>query len=165
MIADGRHLLVWRHADAGPPIWDPAEDFERALTAQGLKDALRTANWLRKQLPSRFTLLASPAPRAWQTACQLGEAQVFKPLSPDRSVHELLPELARYWPNDSRPVVVVGHLPTLGDLIQSLVDTPDSGLLVIEKSSVFCVQQDDDAIELVPDLAFAINWSAPIIRL
>jgi len=157
MRVDGHTLFVWRHAEAGPPFWDPAQDFERVLTAQGVKDALCTANWLRTHLPDEFVLLASPAPRAWQTACQLGEPEVLTSLAPERSVHELLPDLARHWPNATRPVVVVGHLPTIGDLIQSLVDTPDSGLLVIEKSSVHCVRQDDQATELLPDLSFVVD--------
>ena len=157
MTVDGRHLFVWRHADAGPPFLDREQDFERALTARGIADALKTANWLRQCLPEEFRLLASPAPRAWQTACQLGEPEVLQNLAPDRSVHQLLPDLARLWPNQAVPVVLVGHLPSVGDLIQSLVDTPDSGLLVIQKSSVFCVQQQDHARELVPDLSFSLD--------
>jgi len=157
MKIDGRHLFVWRHADAGPQFWDPAQDFERALTAQGVNDALQTANWLRRQLPDRFVLLASPAPRAWQTACQLGEPQVLNNLAPDRSVHDLLPVLAEHWPNHKMPVVVVGHLPMVGDLIQSLVDTPDSGYLVFDKSSVYCIQQESQAKELQPMMSFSIS--------
>ncbi len=157
MIPDGQHLFVWRHADAGPPFLDREQDFHRALTARGIGDALKTANWLRRRLPEDFRLFSSPAPRAWQTACQLGEPDVLQNLSPDRSVHRLLPDLAEHWPNASMPVVVVGHLPSVGDLIQSLVDTPDSGSLVIHKSSVFCVQRRDHVTELVPELSFSLD--------
>ena len=60
-------LILWRHADAkdaapGKP------DAERGLTAKGIKQARRMADWLEKRLPAEARVLVSPARRAQQTA-------------------------------------------------------------------------------------------------
>src|SRR4051812_50221638 len=57
-------LILWRHADAE----DGADDLARRLTPKGHKQAAAMAKWLRAHLPKDFTLLASPAVRAQQTA-------------------------------------------------------------------------------------------------
>src|SRR4051812_50073849 len=61
-------LILWRHADAE----DGADDMARRLTAQGDRQAAAMAAWLRGHLPGSYTLLASPAVRAQQTAAALG---------------------------------------------------------------------------------------------
>jgi len=61
-------LILWRHAEAeeGQP------DLERKLTAKGRRQAQHVAAWLLQRLPSKFTLLSSPAVRARQTAEGIG---------------------------------------------------------------------------------------------
>ena len=57
-------LILWRHADAE----DGADDLARRLTAKGHKQAAAMARWLRAHLPKDYTVVASPAVRAQETA-------------------------------------------------------------------------------------------------
>jgi phosphohistidine phosphatase len=102
-------LILWRHAEAE----DGRPDLARKLTARGHKDAARIAQWLLKRLPSKFSVLASPAERTQQTASALGVAIKTVPaLAPGASVTDILREAG--WPHGKGTVVVVGHQPTLG---------------------------------------------------
>jgi len=124
-------LILWRHAEAvdhphgeegvgGDPL-----DLERRLTSRGEKQAARMAAWLDRQLPDGARVFASPAQRTVQTAQALGRK--FKPRD------ELLPgadpaavlTLAG-WPDGRGPVVIVGHQPTLGQVIGALLGLPDT---------------------------------------
>ena len=69
-------LILWRHAEAE----EGGPDLERRLTARGHKHAARVAKWLLQRLPSKCTVIASPARRARQTGddtLQLGNLQSF----------------------------------------------------------------------------------------
>jgi phosphohistidine phosphatase len=106
-------LILWRHADAGEPLADYAQDLQRRLSPKGEKQAARMADWLNRFLPDSTRILASPALRCQQTAQALGRKfQTREPLGPGGSVSALL-TLAR-WPQRREPVLVVGHQPTLG---------------------------------------------------
>jgi len=72
-------LILWRHAEAE----DGSPDLERRLTPRGHKHAARVAQWLLQRLPAKFTMLASPARRAQETAQALGV--------PFRTVADLAP--------------------------------------------------------------------------
>jgi phosphohistidine phosphatase len=102
-------LILWRHADAveGEP------DLERKLTAKGRKQAARVAKWLLARLPSRYTVLASPARRARETAEALGVPfKTVESLAPGAGIEEILG--AAGWPGAKKPVIVVGHQPDFG---------------------------------------------------
>ena len=102
-------LILWRHADAveGEP------DLERKLTGKGRKQAARVARWLLARLPSQFTLLASPARRAQETAAALGVPfKTLEALAPGAGIEEVLG--AAGWPEAKKPAIVVGHQPDLG---------------------------------------------------
>jgi phosphohistidine phosphatase len=102
-------LILWRHADAA----EGEPDLERRLTAKGRKQAARVAKWLHARLPSRITLLASPARRAQETAVALGVAfKTYPTLAPGASIEDILG--AAGWPDGKKPVIVVGHQPDLG---------------------------------------------------
>lgn len=104
-------LILWRHAEAeeGTP------DMERKLTPRGQKHAARVAAWLLQRLPSRVTILASPARRTVQTAQALNtEFKTSSRLAPGASVVDVI-EAAR-WPDRKGVVLVVGHQPTLGEV-------------------------------------------------
>jgi phosphohistidine phosphatase len=106
-------LILWRHADAGEPVPDLAEDLQRKLTSKGEKQAARMADWLNRFLPESTRVLVSPALRCQQTAQALGRKfQTREALGPGGSVGTLL-TLAR-WPDRREPVLIVGHQPTLG---------------------------------------------------
>ena len=112
-------LILWRHAEAVEgDIAD--DDMTRMLTPRGEKQASRMAAWLDRQLPDSARIWVSPARRTEQTAHMLERKFRFSPaLSPMASCAQLL-ELVQ-WPHAKGCVLVVGHQPTLGQTIASLL--------------------------------------------
>jgi phosphohistidine phosphatase len=109
-------LILWRHADAA----EGEPDLERRLTTKGRKQAARVAKWLLARLPSRFTVLVSPARRAQETAFALGVAfKTYPTLAPGAGIEEIV--AAAGWPDAKKPVIVVGHQPDLGRAAAYLV--------------------------------------------
>ena len=106
-------VILWRHADAE----DGKPDLERKLTPKGHEQAARVAKWLREHLPSRFSVVASPAVRAQQTAAALGvQVETDTALAPGASVEQILAAV-----NTQETVVIVGHQPDLGRAVAHLV--------------------------------------------
>ena len=123
-------LIAWRHADAEdlsdgitPPAimaGDVQSDLARCLSSKGLRQATRMAKWLDSKLPDNARILVSPAVRCEQTVVPLGRKyQICPELSPGGSVDELL--ALTHWPDSKYPVVVVGHQPTLGQVVNRLL--------------------------------------------
>ena len=109
-------LILWRHADAEAG----GDDLARQLTAKGREDAARVAEWLLARLPSKFSVVASPAVRAQQTAGALKvKVDTSKILSPGASVDAILKVAG--WPRQKGTVVIVGHQPDLGRALAHLV--------------------------------------------
>jgi len=125
-------LILWRHAEAHehPDLLlgrqGDAKDLARRLTPRGEKQAVRMAGWLDRQLPAAARVLTSPAQRAEQTALALGRKyKVREELAPDGDPLALL-ELVK-WPFGKSPVVVVGHQPTLGQVVARLLGLAEEG--------------------------------------
>lgn len=115
-------LVLWRHADAA----EGEPDLERKLTAKGRKQAARVAKWLLARLPSRFTVLASPARRAQETAVALGVAfKTYPTLAPGAGIEEII--AAAGWPDAKKPVIIVGHQPDLGRAAAFIVSGARTG--------------------------------------
>ena len=106
-------LILWRHADAE----DGADDLARRLTPKGEQQAQAMAQWLRAHLPGQYTLLASPAVRAQQTAAALATPLTEKALAPGASVAAIVKAAEKY----RGIVIVVGHQPDLGRAAAQLV--------------------------------------------
>lgn len=112
-------LILWRHAEA-IDLELVGDDMARTLTSRGEKQAARMAGWLDRQLPDGAKVLASPAARAEQTARALGRKfKTHSGLAPLSTAAELL-ELVQ-WPDAKGCVLVVGHQPTLGQVISRLI--------------------------------------------
>lgn len=110
-------LILWRSAEAEE---GDGNDLERRLTAKGRRHAERAAQWLQQRLPSRFSLLTSPALRARQTAAALDlPAKSEDALAPGANPLQILE--AAGWPAHRSLVVVVGHQPDLGGALASLI--------------------------------------------
>ena len=136
-------LLLWRHAEAEPGEPDDA----RVLTAKGRKQAAKMAEWLDANLPGSCRILSSPALRAVQTAEALGRK--FKQhdgLSTGASVDGVLAAID--WPNQRKPVLIVGHQPVLGQLAARLIGNCEQDC-TIRKASVWWIAQrgGDDVVE------------------
>lgn len=117
-------LVLWRHAQAeeGAPGGD---DLVRALTPKGIQQARRMGAWLDRQLPASARVLCSPAVRTVQTAEALGRSfHTRSALAPDGSPMDLR-QLVN-WPQASGVTLVVGHQPTLGQVVAQLVGLQDA---------------------------------------
>jgi phosphohistidine phosphatase len=123
-------LIAWRHADAedlsegiAPSVImasDYQSDLARCLSPKGLRQATRMAKWLDSKLPDNSRILVSPAVRCEQTVVPLGRKYKICPeLSPGGTVDELL--ALTNWPDSKYPVVLVGHQPTLGQVVNRLL--------------------------------------------
>jgi len=108
-------LILWRHADAA----EGGRDLERKLTAKGRKQAARVAEWLLARLPSKYTVLSSPARRARETADALNTRyKIVERLAPGAVPAAILE--AAGWPTHKGAVIVIGHQPDLGRVAAKL---------------------------------------------
>jgi phosphohistidine phosphatase len=115
-------LILWRHAEAE----DGVPDMQRALTDKGRKQAEKMARWLRSHLPDDARILVSPALRTQQTASALTrDFSTLDTLAPGADAKSVLQ--AAGWPRAGGVVVVVGHQPTLGEVLAHVMaDRNDS---------------------------------------
>jgi phosphohistidine phosphatase len=124
-------LILWRHAEAEPG--EP--DLGRRLTAKGLKQAQRMAEWLDGRLPDTTRVLSSPADRAQQTALALKRKfRTADELAPGATASAVLN--AAGWPDARESVLVIGHQPTLGE-VSSLLLAGDELPWSIRKGAVW----------------------------
>jgi phosphohistidine phosphatase len=129
-------LILWRHADAE----DGADDLARRLTPKGEQQAAIMASWLRAHLPGQYTLLASPAVRAQQTAAALGTPISERSLAPGASVAAIVKAAEKY----NGLVIIVGHQPDLGRAAAQLVASARTEWS-IEKGAVWWLAGDTPA--------------------
>lgn len=128
------YLILWRHAEA-EDLTEGGDDLVRALTPRGEREAARMGAWLDRTLPEGARILSSPARRCEQTALALGRKFRMVPeLAPGASVEALL--AAARWPGARQPVVVVGHQPTLGQTVASLLGIAE-GTCPVRKGAVW----------------------------
>ncbi|SFW33222.1 histidine phosphatase family protein [Nitrosovibrio sp. Nv17] len=125
-------LILWRHAEAEEGV----PDITRRLTDRGLKQARAMAGWLNPRLPKNVHIIVSPATRTQQTAAALGcDFETVKALAPGASADAVLD--AAGWPNAEEAVVVVGHQPTLGEVISLVMSGEESRGCSVRKGAVW----------------------------
>lgn len=112
-------LILWRHAEA-VEVAPGGDDMARVLTPRGEKQAARMAAWLDRQLPDSARIWVSPSRRTEQTAQALERKFRFSPAIGPLGTSEQLLELVQ-WPHGKGCVLVIGHQPTLGQTISSLL--------------------------------------------
>ena len=133
-------LLLLRHAKAEPPD-EGMSDRDRPLAPRGERDAPSVGAWLCEQELMPDAILSSDALRAKTTAelvashCQFtGEVSFFPELY--MALPETYVEVLQRHAGEAEKVLVVGHNPTLDDLLFVLTGThegfPTAGLAVIE---------------------------------
>ena len=138
-------LILWRHAEAEDPA-DGVDDLQRVLTSKGEKQAARVAAWLDRMLPDGARILCSPARRCEQTAQVLGRKfKLREELAPGAGVQQVL-ESAQ-WPHARHPVLVVGHQPTLGRVLATLLHI-EGGECAVRKGAVWWLRTRERAGEL-----------------
>ena len=117
-------LILWRHAEAEDERAGLA-DLDRALTKNGQKQAARVGAWLDAHLPEDTLILCSPALRTQQTALAIGrDFRIVERLAPGALPGALLE--AAQWPDAGRPVMIVGHQPTLGQTLAQVLRLHDA---------------------------------------
>ncbi len=136
-------LILWRHAEAEDLA--AGGDLARVLTKRGKKQAERVGEWLRERISDEWLVIASPAKRAVQTAKGLGmEFEERDALAPGASAAAILREAG--WPHGKRPVVIVGHQPTLGEAAAKILGM--HGDLAIRKAAAWWFVLKEDAVAL-----------------
>ncbi|MBS0587099.1 MAG: phosphohistidine phosphatase SixA [Proteobacteria bacterium] len=130
-------LILWRHAEAE----DGFPDSARQLTGRGLDQAKRMADWLKPKLPENTRIIVSPACRTQQTAMALQSDFVTEnALGPGASAHAVLAVAG--WPAAGGAVVIVGHQPTLGEIVSYLIPVIPAGLRV-KRGSVLWIRDEE----------------------
>ena len=140
-------LILWRHAEAE----DSAKggDSARELTKKGRKQAERMAAWLRPKLDRDWRILVSPAKRTLQTVKPLElpfeESEAVGLATDPAAVLE-----AAGWPDGKRPVLVVGHQPTLGEVAARLL-LGNEGEAAMRKGAIwwFVARQREGKMETI----------------
>ena len=113
-------LLVIRHGIAEPR--DPNKnDFDRPLTERGIARAQHAAEGLARIEPTPQLILTSPKLRARQTAAILGEVFDRQPEIRDELVSESPEKILAMLHRLKTPrIMIVGHEPTLSELIEMI---------------------------------------------
>jgi phosphohistidine phosphatase len=121
---DVRRLVVMRHAKAEAVA---ATDHERRLTARGVRDATEAGKWARSAnvLPDHvFVSAAARTQETWSAFSAAADLDVVPEV--DAALYSAGPdgalELLRTAPPDARTVLVVGHNPTMAQLVHLLDD-------------------------------------------
>jgi phosphohistidine phosphatase len=118
------NLFLWRHALAYDQSVDGL-DVSRELTPRGREQAELMSQWLIRHLPSDSKIICSSAKRCVQTARVLGlPYDLDDRLLPDATIQEMIEvvngslgiESNLITPSE-RSTLVIGHQPTLGQLI------------------------------------------------
>jgi phosphohistidine phosphatase len=136
---DLRRLLVMRHAKAEPMA---STDHERRLTARGQRDAAEAGRWARSVglLPDHA--FVSSAARAVQTWTAFADAAgIDLDVDPDPALFsagtDAATEVLRTAPADASTVMIVGHNPTMEQLVHLLDDGTADPAVFSEVSAGF----------------------------
>ena len=147
-------LILWRHAEAVDANGTVA-DAERGLTPKGRRQAERMARWLNRRAAGAI-VLASPTLRTRETAAALGrKVRTVAGLAPGGDVDDLL--AAAGWPDAARPVIVVGHQPTLGQAAARLI-TGRAAPWTVRKGAIWWLRRRDGG-EVVLQAVLPPPWA------
>ncbi|MFT4174201.1 MAG: histidine phosphatase family protein [Rhodocyclaceae bacterium] len=125
-------LLLWRHAEAV----DGSPDDARALTAHGQRQAARMAKWLTRHAPEDLRIIVSPAVRTRQTVeAWTDQYETDARVGTSARARDLL--TAAGWPDAGGAVMIVGHQPTLGEVVDLLLQSTAAGDTAFKKGAVW----------------------------
>ena len=115
-----KKIYIMRHAKSD---WDnDLGDFDRPLNKRGEKAAPLMGEWLLQKYGKPDLILASPAKRAKQTAVAVAKACGYsKDLVWDHHIYlassrQIITVITNI-PNHFESVLLIGHNPTLGDIV------------------------------------------------
>ncbi len=122
-----RRLILLRHAKSA---WDTgAADFDRPLAPRGRRAAERSARWLARRAYPIDLILCSPARRTVQTREYLRDRAGAAPeLREEQDIYlaslEDLRRLLTGVPEARQCVLLIGHNPSLDELLDWMTPTP-----------------------------------------
>jgi len=124
-------IYILRHGQAEPG-WGNTTDFQRKLTAQGRNDVQSVAALLKQKHLTPHLLIKSPAYRTLETAQLVEQALPAMEVKTVESLYESslenLLEVLQKIPEENESVMLVGHNPSLNDLVNYLSEEPMWGL-------------------------------------
>lgn len=131
-------LYLLRHAKAEKPVkhaWDPADDKSRPLTASGMADAAAVGRWFRSRGVIPGVAVVSPALRAMTTwSIAAAQMDAATPVRVEEVLYEArvadLLRIIRALPAEFTSAIIVGHNPSLSDLLG--VDLPTCALARVD---------------------------------
>jgi phosphohistidine phosphatase len=132
-------ITIIRHAIAVARGTEGIPDDERPLTKKGRRRFRETARGLAQICDRPDVLLTSPLPRATETAGIAAKAwgrvtPTEEPVLANADIDDILAVLARYSP-DQR-VAIVGHEPTLSNLLARLLGSGANERFTLRKGGV-----------------------------
>lgn len=122
-------LLILRHAKSDWGVGGQS-DFERPLAERGLYDAPRMGAWLKSQDLVPDKILSSSAVRTMQTtdlvAAEMGISDADIEFRPDfyETTPGYLIQVLSQFPRRLHRIMIVGHNPTLEELVTLLNENP-----------------------------------------
>lgn len=160
-----RTVIVVRHGKSSWKTNDP--DIRRPLSPRGTRDAVVAGQQLAPL--GVDVVLVSPATRAQQTwqCLQMGGVSCDDVRTTDALYHAWTPEVIevlRALPAAAHTVVVIGHEPTLSDLVLTLSTTSPHTAAINDKfptSAIAVLTHDGDWDELSPGLATLAAFEVP----
>jgi phosphohistidine phosphatase len=135
-------LYLVQHGDAEAKKDDPA----RSLTEQGRDDVARVAAFAKSADVQVYQIRHSPKHRAAETAAVLAEH--LKPEGGIVPLPGLAPKddvrtVAEWLNRESRPLMLVGHLPFMDRLLGLLVAGDQMSAIVrFQKGGIVCLERD-----------------------
>lgn len=133
-------LLVLRHGIA-EGLGPDGSDYTRRLTEEGIDKTRRVAEALTGFAPTPDVILHSPLTRATQTAAIVGEAFEREPIEAEPLAYGPAGAVVEMLAGRSEEVVmVVGHEPTLSELVAQLCTGEVAhGFVQMKKAGCACV--------------------------
>lgn len=152
-------LYLVRHGIAEHPSAATRDD-DRHLTAAGTRQMTQAAHGLRSLGVAPDVVLASPLPRARETARLIASAvapeltiETYRPLAPGHTATQVLSGLAVH--RAAGRVMLVGHQPTMSELASLLLTgSTELVLLAFQTGAVAAI----DVANLPPDFAGTLRW-------
>lgn len=118
-------LQLIRHAKSARDL--PVDDFYRPLNQRGIHDALTIGQWLKENSIMDGKIYCSPSLRTVSTACILSRVTgwnmneiVWEKRIYEASVDDLI-EIITQTDNHHQTITIIGHNPSLHDLIELLI--------------------------------------------
>lgn len=150
-------LIVLRHSKAASPLGTP--DFDRPLAGRGRRDAERAGEELRAAnlVPDR--VVCSTAVRTRQTldGLGLGVPVEFEPRVYANDAEEIL-DILREQDGEPSTVLLVGHNPSMHELVYGLTGAPDDGF---PTSATAVIEFEGQWADLLPGTGHLVSLWTP----